>query len=318
MNFAPYYSKSMLNIKTGGHFALRLGFPEDMLRKLASKSSQQYKPDRKKPKASGGFRVTNEPKPVLKDVQKKVNRLLQEIKLPDNFYGSVKHKSHIENARQHIHKKFVACFDIRDYFSSIHYERIKETFKRLGCSSEVASVLANLTSYKHHLPQGAPASSTIANLVFAEHEKRFSNLANRFGSKVTFYQDDICFSGSYNLSKLKNLIRKMIRQIGFRTQERKVKIRTKNQKQIVTGLVVNEGPIPTIPEEYIRDLNRDILSYGIGEESENMSPDSLQGKIRYVESVSRKEGNKLRDKFYRAGQERKNSQDVSILQRQTV
>ncbi len=316
MTYAPYYSKSDLNIKDLKHLSLRLGFPEKLLTDLASKSAKNYNREKKEPKKSGGFRITNEPKFVLKFVQRKINRLLQEVKLPPNFYGSVKYKNHIKNAKEHVNKDFVACFDIRDYFPSIHYERIKAVFIRLGCSPEVATILADLTSYKHCLPQGAPTSSTIANLVFAEKEKRFTALAKKHNLKVTFYQDDIVFSGAYDISKLKNLIKKIIFQIGFKTQGKKVKIFPKSERQIVTGLVVNDAI--GVTQEYIQNLVGDISKYGAGEISVKMNEESFLGRIQYVRSVNPKNGNELLGVFNKAVQKRKNIQNASVLQQQTV
>src|SRR3989338_8041986 len=97
MTFAPYYSKKALNIRELRHLAQRLGYPENLLIDLALKSAEHYKPEKKEPKKSGGFRTTNEPKHLLKAVQKKINRFLQEVKLPPNFFGSVKRKNHIQN-----------------------------------------------------------------------------------------------------------------------------------------------------------------------------------------------------------------------------
>lgn len=316
MTFASCYSKKALNIREVRHLAQRLGYPESLLVDLALKSTENYKPEKKEPKKSGGFRITNEPKTLLKAVQKKINRLLQEVKLPPNFFGSVKHKSHIQNAKEHINQNFVACFDIRDYFPSIHYERIKSVFVRLGCSPEVSVLLANLTSYEHHLPQGAPTSSTIANLVFAEKEKRFSALAKQHGLKVTFYQDDITFSGKRDISKLKNLIRKMIFQIGFETQEKKVKITHRTQKQEVMGLEVNN--VLKVPQKHIQALMDDILKYELGEISKKMNRDSFLGRILYVKSVDSEKSSELLSRFEEADQKRARIKNVPILQQSTV
>ena len=238
------------------------------------------------------------------------------MKLPPNFFGSVKRKSHIQNAKEHINQNFVACFDIRDYFPSIHYERIKAVFVRLGCSPEVSALLTNLTSYEHHLPQGAPTSSTIANLVFSEKEKRFSTLAKQHGLKITFYQDDITFSGKRDISKLKNLIRKMIFQIGFETQEKKVKITHRTQKQEVTGLEVNNAV--EVPQKYIQDLMGDISKYGLGETSKKMKRESFLGRILYVKGVDSKKGFELLSRFEEADQKRARIKNVPILQQSTI
>ena len=316
MTFAPYYSKKSLNIREVKHLAQRLGYPESLLVNLALKSAENYKPEKREPKKSGGFRVINEPRAVLKLVQKKINRLLQELKLPPNFFGSVKHKSPIQNAKEHVNQNFVACFDIRDYFPSIHYERIRAVFVRLGCSPEVSALLTNLTSYEHHLPQGAPTSSTIANLVFAEKEKRFSALAKQHGLKVTFYQDDITFSGKRDISKLKNLIRKMIFQVGFETQEKKVKITHRTQKQEVMGLEVNN--VLEVPQKHIQALVDDILKYELGEISKKMNRDSFLGRILYVTSVDSKKGSELFSRFKEADQKRARIKNVPILQQSTI
>ena len=144
MTFASYYSKKTLNIREARHLAQRLGYPESLLVDLALKSADNYRPEKREPKKSGGFRITNEPKALLKAVQKKINRLLQEVKLPQNFFGSVKRKNHIMNAKEHVNQNFVACFDIRDYFPSIH--DLFTSFNEVYFAGELGPVVVSWSS----------------------------------------------------------------------------------------------------------------------------------------------------------------------------
>lgn len=298
MAFGSPYRLSALNLKTVNHLSLRIDIPEKLLNKIGDNPLSFYCPERKEKKPSGGERPINEPKPLLKSVQKKINRMLQEIKLPPNFYGAVKNRSNIDNAAQHTHKKYVANFDIEEFFPSIPYGKVRNLFIKLSCIPKVATLLAKLTTCEGRVPQGAPTSSTLANLVLAQHEPRFRELARQFGLTVTFFQDDVTFSGQMDISRIKNLVIKIFSQLGFQIhKDEKLSIKRNDELQTVTGLTVNKKV--NAPRNYIREL-RSVIYILRKKGSNTINIDSIKGKISYVQRVNPNIGNKLLQDFNEA------------------
>lgn len=306
------YRLDKLNIRNAQHLAQRVDVPEEILFRLAESPEQEYLPERTEPKKSGGVRYINPPKLLLKSVQRKINRLLQEIKLPNTFYGAVKNRSNIDNAKQHINQRCVARFDIKDFFPSISYGRVKSFFVCSGCTPPIAKLLAKLTTLKNRLPQGAPTSSTLANLILARHERRFRNLAMQFGLKVTFFQDDIGFSGGMDISRIEKLIPKILSQIGFEAHEKKTEIRQAHQRQTMTGLVVNRGVNRS--KDDFRKLRAAIHSVKSCQNINSINVESLKGKIDYLRRINPLKGNKLMDRLQKNIEEIKarNFEDASL------
>ena len=108
----------------------------------------------------------------------------------------------------------------------------------------------------------------------------------------------------------------MIFQIGFETQEKKVKITHRTQKQEVTGLEVNNAV--EVPQKYIQALVDDISKYELGETSKKMNRESFIGRILYVKSVNSQKSFELLSRFEEADQKRSRIKNVPILQQSTV
>jgi RNA-directed DNA polymerase len=97
-----------------------------------------------------------------------------------------------------------------------------------------------------HLPQGSPTSPALANLAAWRLDRRLAGLAARFAATYTRYADDLTMSGSRTLLNRAGLIVHLVEEIaaeeGFRLNDAKTRVRSHAQRQLVTGLVVNEGP----------------------------------------------------------------------------
>ncbi len=288
------YKFDHLNIRNIGHLAQRINFPEELLYQISSNPAQYYKPEIKEPKKSGGFRVINPPFEVLKKIQKKINRLLQEVKIPPSFYGGVLDKSNILNAAQHLNKKHVACFDIKDFFPSISSGRTKSLFISLGCTVPVASLLTKMTTLRGRVPQGAPTSTTLANLVLARHEKRFRALAQQNGLTITFFVDDVTFSGDIDVARFKNLIMSIFNDIGFQVKPEKLEFHSRSERQMVTGLVVNKKP--NLIKKDIKKLRARVHQFGLGRIPKSEAS-SIEGKLHYLNRVNPRLGGPLLAKF---------------------
>ena len=165
------------------------------------KTDKQGNKRRNKPQyvtVNGGeywARIINPPKPELKDLQKRINTyLVNNIPLPYYAFGGVKGKDNIRNARFHKGQKYVFQTDLKDFFPRITNRMVYAMFVENGFSHDVASLLTKLTTFQGHLPQGAPTSTTIANLVFVPTGRALQSIADREGLRFTTFVDDVTIS----------------------------------------------------------------------------------------------------------------------------
>jgi len=135
--------------------------------------------------------------------------------------------------------------DIKDFFPSIKQKQIKYVFKELGFPVKVTILLTDLCTLDGRLPQGAPTSPALANIVFSPVDDHLTNLAKEWECQYTRYADDIVFSGNVrftNKHKLRAV--KIIEKASFLINPRKTRIIGSGGRQIVAGLVANEKGLP--------------------------------------------------------------------------
>lgn len=140
-------------------------------------------------------RTINPPKTELKEIQKLINTyLVKNVEMPVYAFGGIKNRDNIRNARFHKGQKYVFQTDLKDFFPYITHKRVYEMFVRVGFSHDVSSLLTKLTTFEGHLPQGAPSSTTIANLVFMPTGMALQSIAEREGLRFTTFVDDVTMS----------------------------------------------------------------------------------------------------------------------------
>ena len=227
-------------------------------------------------KRSGGFRKINAPTERLKAVQRRLARILLVDYSPevDCAHAFRRHRSIITNAEKHVDKSVVIRFDLRDFFGAINFGRVSGLFqKRFNLEPRRAAVLAQLCCHNGKLPQGAPTSPIITNLICESMDRRLFDLTQRHGCEYSRYADDMIFSFARraptslpgNLFEIESVsqtfsvkpgrdIANIVAKAGFDFNEEKSRIYQRHQRQMVCGLVVNERVIP--PLSYILvDLN---------------------------------------------------------------
>jgi len=167
-------------------------------------------------------RTINPPKNELKDIQKLINGyLVKSIPIPDYAYGGIKRKDNIRNARFHKGQKYIFQTDLKDFFPFITNKMVYEMYVRNGFSHDVSSLLTKLTTYNGHLPQGAPTSTTIANLIFVPTGLELQSIAEREGLRFTTFVDDVTMSSQ---SDFKHIIPEIVETIishGFKISQGK-------------------------------------------------------------------------------------------------
>ena len=187
-------------------------------------------------------RVINPSIRTLKIVQHKICRLLNSKIAPAPYaFGSTKGRSCVMNARFHQGNKYIFQTDLRGFFPSITRTEVYRMFIRFGFSPDIASILTRLTTYKGHIPQGAPSSSVIANLVFTRTGDILARYCKQNGLKFTTYVDDMTISGPYDFQELIPDILHIIRQDGYTISHTKTTYRTNHPE--ITGAKVGNNYI---------------------------------------------------------------------------
>ena len=197
------------------------------------------------PKKSGSHRLISAPESATKKIQRKLLRtVLKNLRVHDAAVGFIKGKSIVTGACQHTGQAIVLRMDIVDFFQSTQAERVYQYFKRIGWNSRAARALTNLTTFQDGLPQGAPTSPKVSNLVNHGMDRCLSNAISLFDGVYTRYADDITASFSDSRIDLEDVVREVclvIRSFGYRPHlGRKLSVRRSGQRQMVNGLVVNE------------------------------------------------------------------------------
>ena len=209
------------------------------------------------PKKSGGKRTIHAPNDELKNIQKKLAKVLenhyyesiQDNKNKDAFLqGFFKDRGIITNAKIHRNKRFILNIDLEDFFQTIHFGRVKGFFEKdntFKVPSEVALIIANLVCYRGILPQGAPTSPIISNLIGRIMDVKLLKLCKRYKLKYTRYADDLTFSTNDNSfleleDKLIYEIKNEIRKCGFEVNEKKTRVQDYRLRQSVTNITVNK------------------------------------------------------------------------------
>lgn len=246
-----------------------LQIKEEELRTILDKVPAQYTCFSLR-KRSGGFRQINVPSALLMSVQQTIyHRILISIPIHPTAMGFRQGVSISANARAHLGKPCVLKVDLHDFFPSIRYTRVKAVFEEMGYPSPVARTLAELCCLKRKLPQGAPTSPALSNIVAISLDKKMEALARNHGLTYTRYADDLTFSGD-SLSKdlLLLSIKQIVEEEGFVLNEKKTRFLSAHKRKIITGVSVSSGVKLTIPKAKKREIRKAvhfILTKGLQE-----------------------------------------------------
>ena len=135
-----------------------------------------------------------------------LDKILYKLDPGDYAHGFIPGKTIYTNAKAHINKDLVLGIDIKDFFPNIKFVAVYNVFKSAGYTTRVSRQLADLCTYHWKLPQGAPTSSMLANLVALNLDKKISQYCIRTNLEYSRYADDITISGSYNLAIHKEIV----------------------------------------------------------------------------------------------------------------
>ncbi len=216
-----------------------LGVADESVSELAAAANQMYRvyPIVKGPKK----RWIEAPHSELKQRQRQLlDSMLYRLAPHDAAHGFVPGRSIVSTARLHTGQDWVVTMDICDFFPSISSQAVDRSLASLNMSEFDRRLLGLLLTRNGRLPQGAPTSPHLANLVARSLDRRLTQLAAGAGWKYSRYADDLAFSGTGHPAKLIRNVERILIDEGFQPARRKTRVMSRHQRQTVTGLVVNQ------------------------------------------------------------------------------
>jgi len=236
------------------------------------------------PKASGGTRVLHAVMGRMRTLQNRANKYLTINYKPSPFAkGFVQGGGIIENARVHTNKKIIFKYDIKDFFPNITFARVRGMFmaKPFLFTKTEATIFAQICCLDNNgpIPQGGITSPFISNMICRRLDRSLFDLSQKqFGMDYTRYADDLTLSTNkyVNIEEVNKAVEEIVNDEGFKLNKGKTRVSKKGQRQVVTGIIVNDGL--NVNRKYIRNLKSIIhncIKFGL---YNNMSRDGRDFK----------------------------------------
>lgn len=224
---------------------------------------------------SGKVRLITAPQPRLKHLQRRIAALLDQLYRPRHpVHGFVAQRSIKTNALTHLHRRYVLNLDLKDFFPTITENRVSGVLRALGIDERVAGIVARICCYQGTLPQGAPTSPVLSNMVCFRLDKVLMLIARDARSLYTRYADDLTFSsyqppvplfetalpptGHFNPDLLSARLRDAFPSNGFHLNPDKAHYADRHSRRMVTGLKIND--LVNVDRRFVRNLRAAIHS----------------------------------------------------------
>lgn len=273
-----------------------LGFSAKALYGVSYHRHKHYHPA-KVPKGNGEFRELCVPDEFLKTIQRRIaDRLLVYEEISPFATAYRPGGSTLVNAAPHVGKPVLLKLDIRHFFDHIIYPMVKEkAFPAERYSEANRILLSMLCIYKDALPQGAPTSPVISNIIMREFDDTVGAWCLSKGITYTRYCDDMTFSGDFEPCEVIQLVKNELGKSGLFLNDKKTVVLRDGQKKAVTGIVVNEKP--NVSAAYRRKLRQELYfcqKYGLDEHIHRLGLDisapqyamQLLGRVNYVLQIT--------------------------------
>ena len=230
-----------------------------------------------------------------------LKNILNQIEISNKVHGFAKGRSIVTNAKEHVNKECILNIDIKDFFPSINHEKVLDIFRKIGYTTEVSRTMADICCFEGSLPQGAPTSPYLANLVFSIVDEEICTLIREKEVSYTRYADDLTFSSHNDLAELKEQVYQILYKHKFKPNIDKTNIVYGKKRKIVTGLIVNKEI--KVPKRFKRLLRQEIYyckKLGVANHLQNINcnkvvnyKEHLYGKAYYIKMVENELGQKL-------------------------
>jgi hypothetical protein len=193
--------------------------------------------------------------------------------------------------------------DLKDFFPATKAKRVRAYFRKVGWDRPAAALLTRLCTFDGGLPQGAPTSPRLSNLVNYRLDARLTGLATRrrlhnprtagrieerpVGATYSRYADDLTFSFP---TDDRTLVRYVVRMTGYIVGRegyelrRKLRVLRRHARQQVTGLVVNARVnLPRKTRRWLRAVEHRLATG----RAATLTPAQLAGWRAFREMIAR-------------------------------
>lgn len=275
--------------------AADLGFTPRTLYAVSNRVSAHYRRVSLS-KRDGGTRELSVPDPLLKSIQRAIAQKLLVLEPVSPLATAYRPGGSTRlNAALHVGKPLVLKLDILGFFDHITYPLVKEkAFPSLRYSEPNRILLTLLCTHQDALPQGAPSSPAISNIILFDFDRAIAAWCDQRGVAYSRYCDDMTFSGDFDPRQLLPVVRRELGKLGFFLNPRKTAVLRPGRRQLVTGLVVNQQL--SVPREMLRSLRQELYycrKFGLSSHLERrgipLTPKQyaarLLGKLNYVLSI---------------------------------
>lgn len=233
--------KKVIPIVQGHFLADFLGVSRKLITHMAMCPDRYYRTFTI-PKKSGGSRSITAPRVFLKVVQRYVlDCVLSQIPVSRSAVGFVKGRGCRYGAKRHVKHRYLWNIDLKDFFPSVRFEQVEAIFTEIGFMAPAARFLSRLCCLDGKLPQGAPTSPAISNLVFLKLDQLLAEKTKKLKITYSRYADDLSFSGNLPIpSAFRHDVQTLLERHGFRINTQKERLIGPKARREVTGLTVNE------------------------------------------------------------------------------
>jgi hypothetical protein len=298
-----------LNLYSMRRFESLLCMPIHQIEAIAAKAGACYSPFIKPPPVRWfpnkpitlKTRWIDNPNEELKEVQRRIlTRILEPIQLPGYLKGGIKGRTLRENIEMHVNCEVLVTVDIKSFFPSIDTKWVFFLWREiLNCSPRISSVLTRLTTFEGRLPQGAPTSTYLANLLVTSIDH---DIVTACASQRVLYStwvDDLAFSGTAAPLVIDTAVTSL-RNAGLAVSHRKLKVMRPGSRKVLNGILV--GWRLNVPFKYRNNIRSGIhkMRTGLVDQIQfDAYVRSMNGKIEHAARFNRKLGERLRVEFSR-------------------
>jgi len=240
--------------------------------------------------------------------------LVEKLPVSEHAHAFRRGRSIRTGAEPHVGKRFVFKLDLKDFFPSVTFARVRGWLIACGYSFPVATTLAILMTEaerqpvdwdgtlfhvpvgERHCVQGAPTSPGICNALLLRLDRRLAGLAKKRGLVYTRYADDLAFSGEVDRNTVDNfrsVVNRIVSEEGFVINPDKTRLMGRGNRQIVTGVVVNQTlGLSRQERRRLRAMAHQLSRQGAGEVSAALRA-TLEGKVAYLSMLNPEQASPL-------------------------
>lgn len=273
-------------MKTFDSFAKDIGFNKQVLDNYITYADNYYNTfyisKRKKTKK----RQIDCPSKELKSIQRWIlSNYFNNIPVSNRANGFVKGRGIKRNAQFHLKKTYILSIDIKDFFPSISQKQVYEAISKHFEDNDLSLKLSKLCTFKRRLPQGAPTSPALSNIIFKEIDDEITSVCNTKLVVYSRYADDLVFSceTKNTLVEIYSIVNSILSKHSFTINKAKTKYLSGKGRMAITGININDGRL-TVNKEIKRNLRSNLFNI-IVKKDKTINVNSVLGYLSFIKDI---------------------------------